>query len=147
MPPRDFNALRLPAGGRASIFDLFRRPPRGEVTYSVAPIFQAAIDRRTAPRRRTRLRSGKILDRGNRFLVEAAIIDRSSGGLRLRLARNCDLPENFHLFDDESETIYAARQIWRRQAMIGARLRPGGPVPATRRQIIELRGKFYAIAD
>jgi hypothetical protein len=149
MAPRDLNAERIPIS-RPSIFDLFRRKPtRGDVTYSVLSNGPATCpdERRNAPRRRTRLRSGKVLDRANGFLVETSILDRSAGGLRLRLARDCELPEVFHLFDDENESIFAFRVIWRRQTTLGARMRPGGPVPATRRQIIELRGKFYAIKD
>jgi len=149
MPPRDLTAEKIPLR-RSSIFDFFRRePPRGEVTYSVLSSGAAPCpdDRRDAPRRRTRLRSGKVLDRANGFVVEAMILDRSATGLRLRLARDCETPEIFHLFDDESESIFAFRTIWRRQNMLGARMLPGGPVAATRRQIIELRGKFYAIKE
>jgi len=149
MPPRDLTAERIPLS-RPSIFDLFRRKPqRGQVTYSVLSAGPVAFpeERRNAPRRRTRLRSGKILDRANRFIMETSILDRSAGGLRLRLAHDCELPEVFHLFDDESECIFAFRVIWRSHTTLGARMRPGGPVPATRRQIIELRGKFYAIKD
>jgi hypothetical protein len=147
--PREIIAAKIPSRGRPSIFDLFRRKTEnGDVTYSVMPIAQAWMgERRFAPRRRTRLRSGKVLDLANRFLMETSILDRSDGGLRLHLARNCDLPELFHLFDDESESIVAVRVIWRRQTTLGVRVRPGGPIPATRRQIIELRGKFYAIKD
>lgn len=149
MAPRDLTAEKIPLG-RRSIFDLFRPKPRGEVTYSVlsnGPAAAFADERRDAPRRRTRLRSGKVLDRANRFVVETSILDRSAGGLRLRLARDCEVPEIFHLFDDETESIFAYRVIWRRQNTLGARMLPGGPMPATRRQIIELRGKFYAIKD
>ena len=149
MPPREITAEKIPLS-RKSIFDLFHRKPQlGEVTYAVLSSAPAAVpgDRRVAPRRRTRLRSGKVLDQANRFLVETSIIDRSASGLRLRLASNCELPDIFHLFDDESESIFAFKVIWRRQSTLGARARPGGPVPATRRQIIELRGKFYAIGD
>ncbi|MCW2284602.1 hypothetical protein M2323_002489 [Rhodoblastus acidophilus] len=148
MAPRDLTAEKISLG-RPSIFDLFRRKPRGEVTYSVLSNGPAAFadERRDAPRRRTRLRSGKVLDRANAFVVETSILDRSAGGLRLRLARDCEAPEIFHLFDDETESIFAYRVIWRRQNTLGARMLPGGPIPATRRQIIELRGKFYAIKD
>ncbi|MCW2316281.1 hypothetical protein SAMN06265338_106217 [Rhodoblastus acidophilus] len=148
MPLRELIAERVQLR-RPSIFDLFRRKPRGEVTYAVLSGGPASFpsERRYAPRRRTRLRSGKILDRANRFLVEVSILDRSAGGLRLRLARDCEVPDLFHLFDDESENIYAFRVIWRRDTTLGARLRFSGPVPATRRQIIELRGKYYAIKD
>ncbi len=93
------------------------------------------------------MRSGKILDRANCFLIDAAIIDRSSAGLRLRLARDQAIPDVFRLFDEESGLVLAARLVWRRQALVGARLDPGGPLPASPRQIAGLRGKFYAMRD
>ncbi len=102
---------------------------------------------RNAKRQRTRLRSGKILDRANRFLIDAAIIDRSSAGLRLRLARDEPIPNVFRLFDEETGWVLGARLVWRRQALVGARLDPGGPLPASPRQIAVLRGKFYAMRD
>ncbi len=93
------------------------------------------------------MRSGKILDRANCFLIDAAIIDRSSAGLRLRLARDQAIPDVFRLFDEESGLVLAARLVWRRQALVGTRLDPGGPLPASPRQIAGLRGKFYAMRD
>jgi hypothetical protein len=106
-----------------------------------------AEEKRRARRRRTRLRSGKILDRANRFLIDASILDRSACGLRLRLARDSAIPDIFHLFDDETQIILIARVVWRRQALVGARIDPAGPARATPRQIAALRGKFYAIRD
>jgi hypothetical protein len=91
------------------------------------------------------LRAGKILDRANRFLIDAAVIDRSCRGLRLRLAREIGVPELFHFFDEESEAVFVARIVWRQQCLLGARR---GPVIAmTAKQIAALRGKFYAIKD
>ena len=126
------------------------------VTYCVVPSpsrfpspapAPATADQRHDKRQRTRLRSGKIIDRANRFLIEAAIIDRSSAGLRLRLARDRAIPEAFRLFDDETGFVLGARLVWRRQAIVGAQLDPGGPLPASPRQIAGLRGKFYAMRD
>jgi hypothetical protein len=118
----------------------------GLVTYSVAPSPEPSPhDKRREQRRRTRLRAGKILDRGNRFIVEATIIERSCAGLRLRLARDVALPEIFHFFDEESEGVFLARIAWRRQLMLGVRRGPG--IAVTVRQLIALRGKFYAIRD
>src|SRR5208283_1941402 len=115
------------------------------VTYSVLPSpTPFSGEKRRARRRRTRLRSGKILDRRNLFLIEASIVDRSAGGLRLRLAKDVAIPEIFHLYDDEAEIILVARIVWRRQALVGARIDPSGPARASRRQIASLRGKFYA---
>lgn len=117
----------------------------GLVTYSVTTMKVRADEHRREQRRRTRLRAGKILDRRNRFLIDATIIDRSCGGLRLRLPREIDLPDPFHFFDDEIESIFLARIAWRNRLVVG--VRRGHWIAATPRQIATLRGKFYAMPD
>ncbi len=152
MAEREIKALKLAYGVKPSALSRFWRSPKDEgiVTYSVQPIPKASpasAEKRRDQRRRTRLRAGKILDFANRFLIDVAIVDRSSTGLRLRLARDSAIPEVFRLFDEETQLIVGAHLVWRRQALIGARLDPGGPLPATPRQIAALRGKFYAMRD
>jgi len=156
MAGRKLTALKQAYGLKPSALSrLWRNPGEaGVVTYCVLPSplpsrfpGLATTEKRNAKRRRTRLRSGKILDRANRFLIDAAIIDRSSAGLRLRLARDEPIPDVFRLFDEETGWVLGARLVWRRQALVGARLDPGGPLPASPRQIAGLRGKFYAMRD
>jgi hypothetical protein len=156
MAQRDITALKLAYGLKPSTLELLRlgTAESGVVTYSVLPSpcgppppTPRSEEKRRARRRRTRLRSGKILDRTNRFVIETRILDRSSCGLRLRLAKDLPIPEIFHLFDDEAEIILIARIVWRRQALVGARIDPAGPARATPRQIAALRGKFYAMRD
>ena len=156
MAERDLTALKLAYGVKASFLSRLwrtRAADEGVVTYCVQPVAAAkpkaaaSKEQRGAQRRRTRLRAGKILDFANRFLIDAAILDRSNDGLRLRLARDSAIPEVFRLFDEETQLIFGARLVWRRQALVGARLDPGGPLPATPRQIAALRGKFYAMRD
>jgi hypothetical protein len=146
--PREILAKKQPQGTRPSA------PTRGWsddadfglVTYSVAPSpASPSHEKRREQRRRTRLRAGKILDRANRFIVEATIIERSSAGLRLRLARDVGLPEIFHFYDEEGEGVFVARIVWRRQLILGVRRGPG--IAVTARLLIALRGKFYAIRD
>ncbi|MCI4678842.1 hypothetical protein K9U39_00975 [Rhodoblastus acidophilus] len=55
------------------------------------------------------------------------------------------MPELFHFFDEENESIYVARLVWRRRLLLGAHR--GRLVVATPRRIAALRGKFYAIED
>ena len=158
MAERELTALKTAYGLKpTALCRLWRNPAEaGLVTYCVLPTpsrfpspapTPATADQRRDKRQRTRLRSGKILDRANRFLIEAAIIDRSSAGLRLRLARDQAIPEVFRLFDEETGFVLGARLVWRRQALVGARLDPAGPLPASPRQIAGLRGKFYAMRD
>ena len=150
MADRELTAMKMAYGLKPSAFErLFRAGSKpGFATYSVVPSPEPEqVEKRRCRRRRTRLRSGKILDGANRFLVEATILDRSSSGLRLRLAKDCAIPQHFRLFDDETELILIARIVWRRQALIGAQIDPSGPARTSPRQIASLRGKFYAIRD
>jgi hypothetical protein len=154
MAERELTALKQAYGVKPSALSRLWRTPAesGMVTYCVAPSPAAApatatAEQRNGKRRRTRLRSGKIIDRANRFLIDVAIIDRSSAGLRLRLVRDQVIPEVFRLFDDETGLVLGARLVWRRHAIVGVQLDAGGPLPASPRQIANLRGKFYAMRD
>lgn len=146
-PERDLLAQKRSATRPLALAHWFgKREERSLVTYCASPLRDPLPqEKRRDPRRRTRLRAGKILDRANRFLVEAAIIDRSCGGVRLRLARDVALPELFHFYDEESEAIFLTRIAWRRRHLIGARRGP--LVAATLRQLIALRGRYYAMSD
>lgn len=146
--PREIVAQKRTHGARESATTRLLRSPDdfALVTYSVAPARESGSgEKRRAPRRRTRLRAGKILDRANRFVLDATILDRSCVGLRLRLARDIELPDIFHFYDDESEMIIVARIAWRNQALIGVRRGPA--VTATLRQLMALRGKYYGVRD
>lgn len=152
MAERELIALKRAYGVEDSFFVRLwsGRRDGGAITYCVIPSPPSSTEnaeKRHQKRRRTRLRSGKILDKGNGFLIDATIIDRSNGGLRLRLARDCALPETIRLFDDETELVLGVRLVWRRRALIGVQLDPGGPLPASPREIAALRGKFYAMRD
>ncbi len=148
MTTKEFIACKRPPRAEPSLFARLLRKQRHPaiVTYSGAPKTEAREDeKRREDRRRTRLRAGKILDRANRFVADATIIDRSCCGVRLRLAREIAAPEIFHFFDEEAEAIFVARLVWREGRLIGARR--GRFVAATPRQIAALRTKFYAIKD
>ena len=105
-------------------------------------------EKRTGARRRSHLRSAKILDEANEFVCECQIVDRSASGCRLKLARNVGVAKSFRLFDDETSEIFIFSLVWRRDCVIGARR--CGRVDskfikeATR---VALKSKFYAIRD
>ncbi|MGD1036132.1 MAG: PilZ domain-containing protein [Roseiarcus sp.] len=80
------------------------------------------LNRRSEPRVRTRLRSGKLLDRDKIFLTDCSIFDRSTHGARLRLFANVDLPERFRLYDEASKQLFDAKVAWRRGQDVGVRL-------------------------
>jgi hypothetical protein len=145
---REIVAQKARPKTNASKFALLRRSSAEDplVTYCVTtPMNRVPGEKRREQRRRTRLRAGKILDCFKRFLTDATILDRSCGGLRLRLPRDIELPDRFHFFDEEIESIYLVRIAWRTRLVLG--VRRGRYVAATPRQIASLRGKFYAIKD
>ena len=111
---------------------------RGQVSYSVVesePRPQATVngrpDNRGAGRRRTRLRSGKILDQANGFFATASFttVRRLGCGWPCRAAS--ELPPHFHVHDDETGAIDVVETVWRRGAIVGVRYKPAsGPVSA-----------------
>jgi len=103
-------------------------------------------NRRKAPRRRTRLRSGKTATLQNRFISDCLIFDRSPLGVRIRLAGRIRLPEHVKFFDDELGTLHVARVVWQRDNEVGLAFTEGergclrsGPGHAA------LAGKYYAL--
>lgn len=126
----------------------------GRVAYSVVesgrsekPAENGRRDDRAAGRRRTRLRSAKILDAANKFVCDCLIHDRSATGLRLTLARNLGLPVHFRVHDDETGNVDVVATVWRRGAVLGVRYSQAGSVPIKPSVRSALRGRFYAVPD
>lgn len=120
---------------------------QGFVTYSEAPRASGG-DLRSLARTRTRLRSAKLIDADNAFLCEALVQDLSSGGMRLRLARNIGLPPRFGVHDDISGALYTVSQAWRRGLSVGVRIHASGPPsPMKRSDLTALAGRYYAVRN
>jgi len=125
----------------------------GRVSYRVvdAPsVTPAAAARgselRVDARRRTRLRSAKVLDAANAFVCDAMIQDRSFAGLRLLLARNVGLPGRFGVHDDETGEVLTVTAAWRRGQTLGVRVlsrEPAAPLKPSDR--LALGGRYYAV--
>ena len=125
---------------------------RGEIAYSVAPMAQGAgappSDHRSNGRSRTRLRSAKIVNSVGVFLCECRIHDRSTGGLRLALARNIGLPGRICLYEDDTGQTNWVVVVWRRGAEVGVRYcAPGAPPPLRASDRFALRERYYAVPD
>jgi hypothetical protein len=102
-------------------------------------------DKRSDPRKRTRLRSGKIADPSGNFLAECVIHDRSAEGARLRIDHGVTVPDDVLLFEDEHESLVAASVVWRRPQELGVSFR-AGPATGERERIARrLSGKYYAL--
>jgi hypothetical protein len=120
-----------------------------EVTYRVLDSVPDAKgkDRRQPPRKRTRLRCGKILDRNGRFLIECQVHDRTANGAHLRLMSSIALPRHIQYFDDEQRAILDAEIIWRKKAEIGVHFLTAldaRAVNSGKRSAVS--GKYYAVS-
>jgi hypothetical protein len=121
----------------------------GVVTYRVierALPRQSEENRRAELRRRTRLRSGKLLAKDNGFIVECLIRERSDVGARLQLARMVDIPDRIGLFDDDATSIRAAEVVWHRGHQLGIRFTPElDPKNIKESDLASLARQFYAV--
>ncbi len=103
-----------------------------------------AGDKRSAPRRRTRLRSGKLLDPRNALLIDCQIYDRSEKGARIRLIGECPVPRSIRLYEESPERLLEANVIWRKDREIGLCFTPNAqPSSISKAQLAHLRGHFY----
>ena len=141
----------LPRGDRALARILARR---GQVAYAVFDSIRetprpktTGRELRLAGRRRTRLRSAKILDAANAFVCDCLIYDRSATGLRLTLARDVGLPKQFQVHDDDSGVVESVATAWRRGATLGVRFCGYGASTLTPSERTALRGRYYAVRD
>ena len=102
-------------------------------------------DRRGDQRRRTRLRSGKIINDNGQFVIECLIVDRSSFGGKLRLPKISPLPARLMLYDDQSGELFHATVIWRRDRETGIRFTATERNERFRAIADAMRRKFYAM--
>ncbi len=120
----------------------------GDVTYTVTdvPSKPNGQDRRNPPRKRTRLRCGKIMDQHGKFLIECQICDRTPQGAHLRLVKPVALPRHIKFFDDEQGTLIDADVIWRKRAEVGIQFWTKLNGQFTRSALHSTAGgKYYAV--
>jgi hypothetical protein len=118
----------------------------GEFTYAVIrePVV-AGGERRAVVRRRTRLRSGKVVGADGQFVTDCLIANRSTQGGLMRLPAALALPARILIYDDQSGDLLVATVVWRRDRDVG--LRFGEPERDARFRAIadSMRRKFYAV--
>ena len=116
-------------------------------TYTVLidpnPTPKGGGERRDATRRRTRLRSGKIVDARDGFVTECLVHDLSETGMRLRLPTGVALPAVFQVYDDQSGRLQRAELSWRRADEAGIRFMSCEDTPRSRTVAADMRRKFY----
>jgi hypothetical protein len=145
--PRDDRALARVMAQRGqvayAVFDPVRETRRPETPRPKA----TGRELRLAGRRRTRMRSAKILDAANAFFCDCLIYDRSATGLRLTLARDVGLPPQFQIHDDETGAVESVATVWRRGATLGVRFCGYGASTLKPSQRSALGGRYYAVRD
>jgi hypothetical protein len=102
-------------------------------------------ERRDAPRRRTRLRSGKVVDSRGMFLTECLVHDLSGTGMRLKVPPGTVLPAMLQVYDDQSGVLRQAEVSWHRDGEAGLRLLAEADTPQSRTVAAEMRRKFYKL--
>jgi hypothetical protein len=117
----------------------------GAVTYRVLDPARENGDKRAETRKRTRLRSGKILDGANKFLIDCQIHDRSEHGARLILMARVKLPRRIRLFSDLDGELLEGAIAWQRGQNVGVTFPPQAKPNLTPAQITALRRKIYVV--
>lgn len=86
-------------------------------------------EQRLHPRRRARLRGGKLADLTDRFLTECTLFDVSDGGVGLLVPEDIVLPLEVLLYDDRDKTLAVVRLCWRNGNQLGVAFEvPPAPV-------------------
>jgi hypothetical protein len=103
-------------------------------------------EKRRSERRRTRLRSGKLVSLEGRFLTDCHMHDVAGGGAKIRVADPRTIPGRFWLFDDRHARALIAEVVWREGLELGVRFRDDPAVPPlSETRLAELAGKYYSL--
>ncbi|WP_420960861.1 PilZ domain-containing protein [Brucella sp. IR073] len=106
----------------------------------------STTEKRRSERRRTRLRSGKLVDLNGRFLIECQMHDIAGEGAKLRVADPRKVPDRFWLFDDFYARALIAETVWRNGLELGVRFRHNPEIPPlSETRLAELAGKYYSL--
>lgn len=104
-------------------------------------------EQREQDRKRTRLRSGKLVTLDGLFLTECHFQDLAEGGARIRIIGHCDVPDRFWLFDDQYCGALITRIVWRKDLDLGVQFSPDSSItPLSERVLHALSGKYYSLA-
>jgi hypothetical protein len=135
--------------GKRLVIDAIKlaRPGEGDArrnfTYCVVKAKDAG-NRQLARRRRTRLRSGKLLDPRNALLIDCQIYDRSEKGARIRLVGDTAVPSKIRFYEESPERLLEAKVVWRKDREIGLCFNSNAPPRRiSKAQLAALRGNFY----
>jgi len=103
-------------------------------------------EKRRQERKRTRLRSGKLVTLDGRFLTECQVENIARGGAKIRLVGPCVVPKRFWLFDDQYCGALITEVVWQREPELGVRfVQDPNVTPLDENVLSRLSGKYYSL--
>lgn len=87
----------------------------------------SAMDDRRANNRKRTLKGVKATYGDFRYVVDCIIRNVSDTGAQLRSDHSSEIPDDFHVFDPNDQSLRAVEVVWRRERDIGVRF-AGDPV-------------------
>lgn len=103
-------------------------------------------EKRVEERKRTRLRSGKLVTLDGQFLTECHFQNLAGGGARIRIVGQCAVPNRFWLFDDQYSSALITEIVWHKDAEFGVRfIQDSSVVPLNDTILNTLAGKYYSL--
>ncbi|MBZ9603457.1 PilZ domain-containing protein [Phyllobacterium chamaecytisi] len=112
------------------------------------PFYQtnSRAEKRVEERKRTRLRSGKVVTLEGHFLTECHFHNLAGGGAKIRLVNQSTVPTRFWLFDDQYNGALITEVVWRQDMELGVRFIEDPDVtPLTDTILRTLAGKYYSL--
>jgi len=112
------------------------------------PAFAAdnKTEKRVEERKKTRLRSGKLVTLDGQFLTECHIQNLADSGARIRIVSQCAVPDRFWLFDDQYCGALITEIVWHKDAEFGVRfVQDPSVVPLNDTVLNTLAGKYYSL--
>ena len=103
-------------------------------------------EKRRQDRKRTRLRSGKLVTLDGHFLTECQFQNIAHGGARIRLIGSCAVPARFWLFDDQYCGALITEVVWHKEPEFGVRFVQDPSVEPLNDTLLQtLAGKYYSL--
>ncbi|KXF76000.1 pilus assembly protein PilZ [Paramesorhizobium deserti] len=107
---------------------------------------RSMAEKRRSERRRTRLRSGKLVNIDGSFLIECQLHDIAGGGAKIRVADPRAVPDRFWLFDDHYAQALFAEVVWRDGLELGVRFCDDPAIqPLGEARLSKLASKYYSL--
>ena len=118
----------------------------GSTSPMAAATTEYKTEKRRQKRKRTRLRSGKLVTLDGHFLTECQFQNIARGGAKIRLVGPCVVPKRFWLFDDQYCGALITEVVWHREPEFGVRfVQDPNVAPLDEAVLHALAGKYYSL--